>query len=322
MINGCMEFEGIPMETLINEFVKKTKFKELKNIEDIKNEFINFLASYTPESSGDEYIHYAVENFKENIIQDINKNGFDKTIETRKKKKIYQFIRKYSGFKNEFEKIIPEDKDCEKYSKILWEIFSYELKYEGTGVIISGHNIGSPYPSFFEINIHCNSRGKIIYEELESKIDFEETIIRVHAINEEGYAFLTGVNEEFVNYIHKYILKTNEEILLRLKMEIEKENMTLTNEILKITEKILNDEYSDLTNEIDYFQLTSIEDTAQSIEFIPNNLLCILADEIIRLTAIKQRISSEKEYVSIKSHISLMTKSHGFKWVKFDEEIL
>ena len=98
--------------------------------------------------------------------------------------------------------------------------------------------------------------------------------------------------------------------------------MTLTNEILKITEKILNDEYSDLTNEIDYFQLTSIEDTAQSIEFIPKNLLCILADEIIRLTAIKQRISSEKEYVSIKSHISLMTKSHGFKWVKFDEEIL
>ena len=71
---------------LLTNLLKKTKFKELKNIEDIKNEFINFLASYTPESSGDEYIHYAVENFKENIIQDINKNGFDKTIETRKKK--------------------------------------------------------------------------------------------------------------------------------------------------------------------------------------------------------------------------------------------
>lgn len=174
----------------------------------------------------------------------------------------------------------------------------------------------------YEINIHCNDGGKIIHEELESKIDFEDTLIRVHAINEEGYTFLTGVNEEFISYINKYILKTNEEILLRLKMEIEKENMMFTNEIIKITEKILNDEYSDLTNEIDYFRFTVIEDTAKSIEFIPNNLLCILADEIIRLTTIKQKISSEEEYVSIKSHISLMTKSHGFKWVKFNEEIL
>ena len=38
----------------------------------------------------------------------------------------------------------------------------------------------------------------IIYEELESKIDFEDTIIRVYAINEEWYAYFTGVHEEFI----------------------------------------------------------------------------------------------------------------------------
>lgn len=321
MINGCMEFEGIPMETIINEFVKKTKLKELKNIEDIKNEFLNFLAKYTPKSSGDEYIHYAVENFKENIIQEINEKGFYKAIETKKKKKIYPFIRKYSRFKNEFEKIIPKDKNREKYSKILWEIFSYELRYEGTGVIISGHNIGSPYPSFFEINIHCNSGGKIIYEELESKIDFEETIIRVHAINEEGYTFFTGVNENFVQFIDNYINETNEIILLKLKSKLKKENIT-DDKLIKIVEKILFEEYSDVNHEINNFRLIGINDTSKSIEFIPNILLCILADEIIRLTALKQKISSEDEYVSMSSHISLMTKSQGFKWVKFNDEII
>lgn len=42
MINGNMEFESIPMETIINEFVKNTKFKSLNDVEDIKNEFIRF----------------------------------------------------------------------------------------------------------------------------------------------------------------------------------------------------------------------------------------------------------------------------------------
>ena len=61
---------------------------------------------------------------------------------------------------------------------------------------------------------------------------------------------------------------------------------------------------------------------SKSIEFIPNKLLCILSDEIIRLTALKQRISFEEEYVSMNSHISLMTKANGFKWVKLDDEII
>lgn len=321
MINGNMEFEGIPMETIINEFVKKTKFEKLKNIEDIKNEFIKFLEDYTPKSSTDEYLQYVVENFKENLIEEIDEKGFEKTIETRKKKKIYSFLKEYYNFKNEFKKIIPKNMDSEKYSKILWEIFSYELKFEGTGVIISGHNIDSPYPSFFEMNIHCNGRN-MLYEELESKIDFEETTIRVYAINEEGYSFFTGVNDEFIEFIGNYISKTNKNIIINLKSKLKKENVTYEDRIINILKTVLNDEFSDLNNIIHYFRIKTIDKTSKSIEFIPNNLLCTLADEIIRLTALKQKISSEDEYVSMTSHISLMTKSQGFKWVKFDEEIL
>lgn len=36
----------------------------------------------------------------------------------------------------------------------------------------------------------------------------------------------------------------------------------------------------------------------------------------------KQKISSEDEYVSMNSHISLMTKANGFKWIKFNNEII
>nr|WP_294998027.1 hypothetical protein [uncultured Methanobrevibacter sp.] len=122
--------------------------------------------------------------------------------------------------------------------------------------------------------------------------------------------------------VQKHINETNNNILQKSKWIFEKENIKSTNRILPIIETVLTNEYSQLKNNIDYFKSIAIEDTCESIQYIPCNLLCILSEEIIRLTAIKQKISSEEEYVSITSHISLVTKSHGFKWIKFNNEIL
>lgn len=67
MINGNMEFEKIPMETIIQEFIRDTEFEKIKTIEEIKNKFIDFLAKYCPESSGEEYLKFVVESFKEDL---------------------------------------------------------------------------------------------------------------------------------------------------------------------------------------------------------------------------------------------------------------
>lgn len=322
MINGNMEFENIPMETIINEFIRNTDFEKLKTIEEIKNKFIDFLAKYCPTSSCDEYIEFVADKFKEDLKVEIVENSFDNVIETRRKRRTYPFIKKYSSFNDEFEDMIPENKDKEKYTELLWQMFSWNLKYEGTGVIISGHNINSPYPSYFEINAHCNDPDGIIYEELESKIDFEDTLIRIYAINEEGYAFFTGVHDEFIDFISKYINETNEVIVHRLKSKLKEEKINTHDKIIEIVENTITTEYSDVNDEIINFKSKGICETSKSIEFIPNHLLCILADEIIRLTAMKQKISSEDEYVSMNSHISLMTKANGFKWIKFNNEII
>ncbi len=141
-------------------------------------------------------------------------------------------------------------------------------------------------------------------------------------MNEEGYPFFTGVNDEFIDYITENIDKTQKNILQKLEWTLKKDNIPLPQKIIKIVKNLLKEEYSDLNNEINNFRINTINDTSKPIQFIPNSLLCSLADEIIRLTAIKQKISSENEYVSINSHISLMTKSNGFKWIKLDDEII
>lgn len=322
MINGNMEFENIPIETIINEFKSKTNFNELNTIEEIKDKFLSFTHNYSPTSDCYEYLSYVISDFKERLVLELEDESFDNIISYRKRKQIYPFIKKYPNYNEEFNDIIPEGQDIEYYNKILWEIFCYDFRYFGTGIILAGYNINSPYPSFFELNIHCNDESGIICEEIESKIDFEETIIRIYAMNEEGYTFITGVNTEFIEFINDYLNNTNSRILLKLKWELGKENLPFKNKIMKKLEQTINEEYSDLNNQIEYFKSIVLKDTSKSIEFIPNNILCTFADEIIRLTGIKQKISSEDEHVSMKSHISLMTKSHGFKWVKFDDEII
>ena len=42
MINGLVDFENIPLETLIGEF--SNEIKNFENIEKIKNDFIKFLS--------------------------------------------------------------------------------------------------------------------------------------------------------------------------------------------------------------------------------------------------------------------------------------
>ena len=125
-----------------------------------------------------------------------------------------------------------------------------------------------------------------------------------------------------MEFINEHIEKTNQIILKKLKSKLKKENIDSEDKIIRILEIILNEEFNELNNIFNYFRVESMNETSKSIEFIPNNLLCILADEIIRLTALKQKISSADEYVSMTSHISLMNKTNGFKWVKFNDEII
>ena len=50
----------------------------------------------------------------------------------------------------------------------------------GLSLIIGGHDINSPYPSFFELNIHCNNENGMIFEEIEVNDEFIDYINRIH----------------------------------------------------------------------------------------------------------------------------------------------
>ena len=73
-----------------------------------------------------------------------------------------------------------------------------------------------------------------------------------------------------------------------------------------------------MTEYFDDFRLDTLEYTSFAIEYLPHWLLCDLADYLIQLTVLKQKISSEIESVSMEADVSLMTKYDGPKWVKYN----
>jgi hypothetical protein len=320
MINGKADFENVPMETLIAEFKFKTDFRQIGTIEEISHRFINFLSKHTENSSTDGFLKEALIPFKETLVSQIHEREFDEVIAEKQRRSVCPFIRNYSNYDSEFDDVIPDDKDKNQYCQILWEIFSFELQGESTGIVFAGFNLRSHYPSFFEIEIYYNDNGKIVYEVVDSDIDSKEPIIKVFAINEEAYTFITGVNDDFIDYILKYISDANESILKNFRWDLEKENIENVDKIIEFLKNEQDKEYLMIERYILDFRLDALEETTYSIKNLPEWLLCLFADLLIRLTAVKQKTSSEIESVSVDTDILVMLKTDGFKWINNNEE--
>lgn len=151
MINGLMDFEKIPMETLIGEFNERNK--NYTNVKDIRDDFIDFLSKNTNCTPIDEYLKEVLNSFKIRLTETIDEYGFENVLETKISSPIPDFIKKYNNFNHEFTDMIPKDLNIDEYNLKIWEIFSHELNYEGTGVIMAGFDKGNHFASFFVFNI-------------------------------------------------------------------------------------------------------------------------------------------------------------------------
>lgn len=66
-----------------------------------------------------------------------------------------------------------------------------------------------------------------------------------------------------------------------------------------ICKTVIDGGYLDLSEYFEDFWLDTLEYTSFTIKYLPNWLLCDLTDYLIQLTALKQKISSEIESVSM-----------------------
>lgn len=319
MINENVDFENIPLETLIGEFAKTVDFKKLKTIETIKNAFIEYLSENTNHTSIDEYLNWTLSNFKKELCDEIIEYGFDETLNYYEQKELHPLVKNCKNYDDEFYDIIPSDRNREKYNLELWKIFSHYLSFQGTGIIFAGFDIGNFYPTFFEINLYFNNSGTIIYDEVNSRVNCEKPMIEVFAINEEAYTFITGVSANFEEYIHEYINESKRTFINEFKHKLTKMKLNKTDEMLKISFELIDNIYADIGQHIENFRIQAIYNASEFTENLPRQIHWDLANHLIKLTALKQKFSTESETVSSETEIAFITKTNGFEWVKKEE---
>lgn len=243
---------------------------------------------------------------------------FTKIINSYERKNIIKYVKKRDTFDEEFYELIPKESNKDKLNLEIWKIFSAWFDYEGSGIIFAGYNLNSYWPTFFEINIKCNDNGNLIYREIDSKINCRETFIKIFAIKEEAYAFLTGINEDIEENIKWFIYESNEKFICKLEQELMKNNFSIdaVKQIIQICNSLITTEKKNIDISITDYKDNTIQYTSESLEYLPNNLICELADYLIQLTGLKQKIFENIETVSIETNVGLLTKSDYFKWVK------
>ena len=252
----------------------------------------------------------------------IEEDGFKNAINSKTFKEVPKFLKKYHNFNEEFYSLIPEDFDKKTYNLKIWQIFSYEMDFEGTEVILAGFDKKNHYGSLSVFNIYCNNNGQIISKDIETIENCQEPFIRVYAMNEEAYAFITGISDDFENHIINYVEDTNEEIIHYMEWYLNKKNFENRKEILQTLKNEFESRFTDLSSSINNFKFDSLEYTSSCCEYLPRQLLCDFADSLIKLTALKQKLSLDLETVSSESDIALITKSNNLKWIRYTEEIV
>ena len=114
MVFGLGKFENISIETLIKEYSKKTDFKKLKNIINIKNDFLRYLTEVTQATNINIFLDSHLKNFKQMINQQrnsCNELEFYQFIETFSNVEIFEFLKdifETEKYNEKFKEIIKE----------------------------------------------------------------------------------------------------------------------------------------------------------------------------------------------------------------------
>ena len=331
MIFGNANFDIFPMETLIKEFRKKYDFKELKNIKNIHEKFIEYLSKVTPHTDFKVLIDYNLVSFKdflENKFKSISKEEFNEFIESYTHIDDLNFLSNIDEFNNydwNFDEILPNFISIEKKENIcniLKMMFFKELIYPGTGVVIAGFNHEELFPSFMTFNLIANNNGNIENNILNYEFDCPHGIIVPFAQIDVIKTFMTGLDlsmdiaiESFFEFfIDDYLNEL--QILINNNQKISQESLKTINENFETFKTTNKTRVNDFMQGIHAWENKVSKPILDSVESLPKEELANMCESLIHITSLKRKVSSDLQTVGGDIDVAIISKGDGFIWKK------
>lgn len=346
MIYGYAEYCGIPWETIIKIFRKKTANMEFKTVEDCLNYFMKFIEN--PKFIDKQSEQQTVFNLSNSIatlvvdnIKSIEDNYDLKLIIdagtkhfTEEENKIDIKMPNFKSFKSEYGEFITEvfrqnfNENGVKYinrcnhsiSKLVYSVIS--SGFEGnscSGLVFFGFGEDEIMPCVLSREL-----GGVFNNQVRS------TLLASHKTDKDKSAaiipfadssFMRSFIEDISPQTKKHCLQLIKLVAENVADKVIKDNFSPSQDEMNAIKAINNKTIEDLSENIEkefnnYIYKKSINPIIKSVENLPKEDLSTLAESLVELSALKKATSQEIESIGGPVDVCIVTKGDGFIWIK------
>lgn len=342
MIYGTGDFIGLPWETIVKWFRRKTGCHKFSTLQQCADSFLKFLRTEIGNPKEEEFA--AVLLFYKQIKELIEGVGeYNSDLDFRKKSKSYinrklvkykrqniilpdleykKFIQDFEGvidfmLKEEFKKLNLTKELRKLLYTLFYEVYKREVAsdYE-TGLVIAGFGEDELLPSLLHYNID-GKRGDTLrsWQDNNSHDVLKEgAAIIPFAQSDMFKLFLEGIAPEYSHFMFKFlhdILNAKSEKIIdtyvpSVKKADEKEKQKSENKV--VLEQFLKEFHS--------FKRKIIEPFIQVVGSLPKEEMAVLAEALVELTSLRRKMDSNLESVGGPTDVAIISKGDGFIWVK------
>jgi len=198
-----------------------------------------------------------------------------------------------------------------------------------TGIVIAGFGQDDMYPKLYEIAVDGGFLDKVRCYDIDSydisQID-EGAAIATFAQDDTVQTFLNGLNDKFRIFnmgMFTHLLQLVAEEVLRTHTQLDTD---ARNVALHMIRRRLSESFSDFEEEIDDFAKNEFRaPVLEVLRTAPKETLAELAESMVSIASLRQRVSGELETVGGPVDVALISRGDGFIWIKrkhyFDMEL-
>lgn len=322
MIFGSADFVNVPLETLIKEYREQTDFKELGNINNIKEDFIEYLSGICQEDDFSRNLKNDLANFKKLLLrEDCLENFFNSSDNAE----IFSFLEEDEfNIDVEFKRLAQEleEKGVTVDVTTLKKCFSNMIALSSTGIVIAGFNQDDFFPSYISFNLIAKQGNKVIIKDIDSQFNYAGRVIIPFAQKDVITTFISGIDytleNGIVNYFSNFMDLYSEEIVAAIKSNKNINEKDLSNVLKEIRDVKNSNEMriEDFVKNIDIFKKGIYSPILESVGVLPKEDLSSLAESLIHITSLKRKIASDLESVGGDVDVAIISKGDGFIWKK------
>ncbi|MDO5814272.1 MAG: hypothetical protein Q4Q18_01440 [Methanobrevibacter sp.] len=294
---GNSDFDNIPVENIISEYVKHTDFKIVNTVDKVKKDFLNYVNKVMPQESIDEYLQRKLISFKEEC------RGFSDT-----DMKYYSLINfekttlpLFEDYEFDFSDLIPDNitsNEKVRLNRNLNNIFLSLFSDELCGIVIVGVNKKTMKNGYTNFEMLFNLKNNVLICNENEELHMNKSRIKVFAQNDVINGFFNDIDGELLSIISQNLQEYINETLkilfsnLEYKTNISKEDLRKINdEINHVQENSMIKE--EFENSIKNLENNNMENILNEIEIMPKCEIMKMNETLINLTRLKRIITSE-----------------------------